>query len=928
MKIHYIKPKPLHIMLVMALLFLLVVTVRAQDGGSFQETFDDPTLLGWEYSPGVSVVDGVLRVESDGFAFHSGQWPDLTLSLRARRTGAGFLTIRYSVSDTGAYNFGFGDKGMALLRNEGGTGTELAAAPVLIPADQWVQVSITVVGGVHTISLDGQTVLTATASQPLPPGGIALQAGGSATGEFDDLSLSSGVVTSPPAEVTPTSVPVTQGTESWIRLGGPPGGLGYDIRYNFADPNIWYVTDSNAGVHISTDNGYTWIPTNEGIVQKAGQKVGVFCLTVDPHDPQIIWIGTQNTGHIYKSTDGGQTWVPKEEGITMEYDAMSFRGFTVDPRTSDIVYAMAETSRFEADFGGINGVWGPGTGGVVYKTTDGGEHWQEIWDGGMPSSLARYLWINPQNPDILYVSTGIFDRGAVGEPADVDNATDPFGGLGILKSTDGGQTWRILNEANGLEHLYIGSLYMHPDDPDILLAAAGHSVPELTIRHYADVGHSPLGIYRTTDGGETWTQVLEPPAERSAEVFTAVEICPSDHNIAYAGSELAVYRSEDAGQTWALVSGGIDGWGPPGVRAGWPIDLQCDPRDPNRIFANNYSGGNFLSEDGGLTWSNASDGYSGALIMNVDVDPLDPSHVISAGRNGAWESYDSGLTWQTLQNLPDDLSRIGGEWGSVAFDRSRPGHILLGYESVLEHTDTGWQLHRMESFFFPMASDMVFAPSEASTVYLSVSTYICMALHANCISPGETSLVVSHDGGATWQDITGQTLANTAMMDLAVDPLDANVVYAAATSGLFKTTDGGASWVKMSGLPDGEFRTVAVSPVNSSFILTSIHEGGFYTSADGGVSWQQVTAGLEPNGSHHRIVFDPSNPQIVYTTDLFSGLYRSMDGGLTWMKLNPGYEIPVTGLAVSADGQHIYIGTSGSGVYRLDLNGVPPSASQ
>jgi hypothetical protein len=70
------------------------------------------------------------------------------------------------------------------------------------------------------------------------------------------------------------------------------------------------------------------------------------------------------------------------------------------------------------------------------------------------------MWINPQNPDILYVSTGIFDRGAVGE-GDLATDVDPFGGLGILKSTDGGKTWGELGKENGLDFLYIGSLFMH-----------------------------------------------------------------------------------------------------------------------------------------------------------------------------------------------------------------------------------------------------------------------------------------------------------------------------------------------------------------------------------------------------------------------------------------------------------------------------------
>ena len=249
----------------------------------------------------------------------------------------------------------------------------------------------------------------------------------------------------------------------WVRLGGPPGGLGYDIRHDFGDPDRWFVTDAFAGVHRSVDDGRTWQPANIGIPAQAGatgDAIPAFSLTVDPHDPRILWAGSQNTGHIYRSTDSGASWVERDDGVTIKYDQLTFRGFTVDPRTSDIVYAMAETT---SEKGGVGqAIWGAGTGGMVYRTTDAGKHWDAIWDGGMPSSLARYLWVDPENPDRLFVSTGLFDRGAVGEG---DMATNPLGGLGILRSTDRGATWTVLGEAQGLRSLYIGSLFMDPENP-------------------------------------------------------------------------------------------------------------------------------------------------------------------------------------------------------------------------------------------------------------------------------------------------------------------------------------------------------------------------------------------------------------------------------------------------------------------------------
>ena len=778
--------------------------------------------------------------------------------------------------------------------------------------------------------------------EPLPPGGIAFEIAGDATAKIDDVSV---IVIDLDAENHPEPTPESEitNTESegqdgpgttadpgqaqltWVRTGGPPGGLGYDIRYNFDNPDIWYATDNYGGVHISKDDGLNWHQGNQGIPRQSGPSgdaIPVFCLTVDPHNSQILWSGTDMTGHIYKSTDGGKSWTQKDNGVAIEYDALSFRGFTVDPRTSDIVYAMGETTRYETG----DAIWVP-KGGVVYKTTDGGENWTLIWDGDIPSSLTRYLWVNPENTDILYVSTGIFDRGAVGQVSldQIGSSLDPFGGLGVLKSTDGGETWRTLGKEEGLGNLYVGSLFMDPEDPDILLAATGHNVPEAADEYYRKTGSSPAGVYRTTDGGESWTRVIPPLPGVGGEVFSAVEYCPSDNQIVYAGSNAAVYRSSDSGITWENVTGETPGWAPPGGISGNPIDLQCDPRNPDRIFANNYQGGNYLSEDGGKTWKDASNGYTGAQIISLSVDSDHPATVYSSGRNGVWRSTDAGLTWQAILNLSDDQIYFP-EWGAIRVDPSLSERIILGVEGIYHSDNQGqsWSYQRMPAVN-PMAAVIEFAPSNAKVIYMGGASANTM------VHPEEFSgqgIAVSKDGGESWESVAGPEFNNVPVMDIAVHPGDPNTVYAATQNGLFKSSNSGEDWTSFPGLPQGASRTVGISPVNTETLFAGIEQIGFFTSQDEGVSWQQVSAGLEPNGSHRDLVFDPSNPQIVYLADLMSGVYRSTDGGTSWEKINNNLSTrAVTSLSISSDGQHLYAGTNGEGVFRLDLNGTPPTAT-
>jgi len=746
-----------------------------------------------------------------------------------------------------------------------------------------------------------------------------------------------------PEEVASVGVPfagVVPATAelSWVRTGGPPGGTGYDIRYNFDDFDTWYVTDAGAGVHISTDNGLTWQDSNTGIPGQSGHTgdgVPVFCLTVDPHDPQIVWCGTDKTGHIYRSTDGGRSWTQRDDGVEIEYDTLTFRGFTVDPRTSDIVYAMGELTS-EA-LGGPS-VWGGGTGGVVYRTTDAGETWEEIWNGGMPSAIARYLWIRPDNPDVLYVSTGIFDRGAAGDALTEEAATsgdDPFGGVGILKSIDGGKTWRVLGKESGFRNLALGSLYMHPEDPDTLLAAAGHVYDPFGV-HYMerlmDQGDpGPMGIYRTTDGGETWTQTLP-----SYEIFSSVEIAVSDPNIVYAASIESVHRSEDGGVTWTLMNG--DGWGPPGVATGFPIDMQCDPRDEDRIFINNYGGGNFLSEDGGKTWVTASQGYTGEDSFSVAVDHLIPGRVYAAGFGGIWASDDAGATWYGITNSPEG-HMLGYDF--VAADPNEAGHLLAGKIHIVESDGSGasWTYRWGETELGQVAPDLptmariaisptiAFAPSDPDTVYIGFGNENFAIAHepdaAADIGPG---VIVSSDGGATWQRAVDDEMSTMSVYDVAVDPQNASVVFAACGVGLYKTSDGGQDWRAVSGLPEERpLHAIAINPLDSNHLLAGVEQNGMYRSIDGGASWKRVSAGLEPNGGLHDIVFDPKDPTIVYTSDVRSGIYRSTDGGETWNKINSGLRVRVAmGLAITPDGRHVFAAIREDGIYRLDVYGVPP----
>jgi len=864
-------------------------------------------LFSWDFENGAPTEwqgSGWQVVEVDGGHAFMGQGhimlptipaglgTDYRLRFRVKLEGNAGMHANVRYNEPARYFIGLWQQGMYLSKQLGEDKFENNLKQANGIGSGWRQVEIAVYGPKITVSVDGNQRMAYTDPEPIVSGGFSFESLQDAPVLIDDIEVWG----------KPISSMIDLNSLNWVYTGGPLGGLGYDVRMRPDNLDIMFVTDAFAGVFKSTDCGKTWFPANEGIttrIGESGDNISVFCLTIDPHNNDIVWAGTQYQRGIFKSVDGGGTWSQMNNGV--QEKGITFRGFTVDPASSDIVYAAGEISSWEWSGQNRTGREFDMTQGAVYKTTDGGQNWVKILQG---DDLARYIWIDPRNPQVLYVSHGIFDR----EAANSDPVKGVPGGVGILKSTDGGQTWQPAN--NGLKNLYVGSLFMHPQNLDILLAGAGNVTY-----------HEGSGAYLSTNGGATWTQTLD------AYVISSVEFSTSNPEIAYAANFGAVYRSEDGGHTWKVVTGGEWGWGAPGARGGTPIDIQVDPRDPNRLFIDNYGGGNFLSEDGGRTWSTASKGYSGGLTRDVVVDPTAPGHVVAAVRSGIFSTYNGGKDWIGISNPP--VYNI--DWHAVAIDPSNPEHLISELtcpHQLVESFNGGanWQVTYQGSGNFAWRS-IKFAPSNPKIVYAGSAGYRSCGKF-DMAFPG-LGVYVSQDGGHSWSRAGAQDFQDAAIFDLAIDPNNPQVVYAATTNyGVIKTSDGGNNWTALNaGMPGAPSAiSVAIHPGDPNLLFAGRWRGGLFHSTDGGVNWQIVQTGLSPEGIMSDLIFDPTNSQIIYLADMMSGVYRSEDGGQTWFSISKGLtNRAINVLAISADGQHLYAASEGAGVFRLDLTGQPPA---
>ncbi|HED04214.1 MAG TPA: hypothetical protein ENI60_05555, partial [Candidatus Fraserbacteria bacterium] len=340
----------------------------------YQEDFEGGTANGWDLGGNWKVVqDAQGNWALHGQGHHWAQytrdaWGDYTVKLRVKLI-RGTIHLNYRVSNCTRYFIGFGEQSLYFNKTSPCENhQELRFLPERHSTERWYEIKITGKGNKIDIYVDGLLKISYVDPDPLLYGTIALETLEESEVYVDDITVLG-------------QAPPTLGLR-WTKTGGPLGGLGYDVRMRPDNPDMLYVTDAWSGVNMSEDGGHTWFASNKGIITRAGPSgdaIPIFSLTIDPHNPDIIWTGTQNTRGIYKSTDGGRKWVEKINGI-VEQEGITFRGFTVDPRDSNIVYAAAEISSFAWTANGEErmGRYFDLVKGVVYKTTDGGEHWAAI----------------------------------------------------------------------------------------------------------------------------------------------------------------------------------------------------------------------------------------------------------------------------------------------------------------------------------------------------------------------------------------------------------------------------------------------------------------------------------------------------------------------------------------------------------------------
>jgi photosystem II stability/assembly factor-like uncharacterized protein len=735
------------------------------------------------------------------------------------------------------------------------------------------------------------------------------------------------------------------GCGSVTMLGSGGGGSIRAIAIVPSHPGILYAGSDVGGIYKSTNDGESWVIKNQGLTNYFTESIAV-----NPIDPQVIYTG--GLGGVFKSTDGGETWVSKRNGfpeLEKWYLSAPVSVLAIDPLNSDIVYAGIGHKKYSGN--SYEETHGQGT---IYKSVDGGDYWFIVNTGPStidPSAVIHSIAIDPIDTNILYTGT---DRG-------------------LYKSTDGGVSWTAKN----------GGLPAYPGQatPNAYTVIVNpHNTDILYVTVQSKPGTEPWqgGVYRSTDGGESWqakcnglaSYVGGPNAyPMQTANYREIVIDPVNPETLYVGQytwgESGIYKTTDGGDNW--IHSTIKTGPGQNMDLGWlsisglcVTALAMDPSDPSRLY---FGTGMIIlkTDDGGGSWSqvytkettsgkSTSIGLETTCVWDIAVDKTNPDNIYVGYYDICFlKSTDGGASFKRTEMV---IPWVGNTF-SIAIDPDSPNIIYAGIGRVAD-INSGWVVKSKdygESFTVIGSPDTGLPDAMVHSIVIDPTTPVnSRTLYAASFDHG---VYKSVDGGQSWVSINNGIGANRYVYRLVMDPNNPDILYVGIRAtpgqsvhnygGIYRTKNGGESWIKANEnieLPNVYALVIDPSDSNTLFAGTgrhytqssnTSHLGGVYKSVDKGENWEAVLTDDPPLSVFNigSLAISPVNPDIVfagvydapYHDMCGGGIFISTDGGNRWKTVNED----LAHLNILAIAPHptnpdiVYAGTGGNSILRINL---------
>jgi photosystem II stability/assembly factor-like uncharacterized protein len=683
-------------------------------------------------------------------------------------------------------------------------------------------------------------------------------------------------------------------------IGPAAGGRTSRVVGVPGDPLTYYVATAAGGVWKSVNGGQEWKPVfDDQPVSSIGS------IAVAPSDANVVYVGTGEANIRGNVAEGNGIYKSTDGGKTWSqvWRAEGQIGtMIVHPADADVAFAAVLGSPF-----------GPGPDRGVYRTTDGGQNWEKVLYVD-PNTGASDVTFDGTNPRTLFAGMWQVRR----TPWDLQSGG---AGSGMYVSHDSGEHWTRLT-GEGL--------------PDGIWGKVGVRVsPSEPNRVYALIEAEEGGLFRSDDAGKNWKRVNASRGLRQrAWYYTTLTVDPHDANVVWFPN-VHLLKTIDGGKSALSVKGG-----------GWDYhDVWIDPEDGQRMAIASDAGVS-LTRDGGKTWVRPP--LPIGQFYHLSVDTRIPYRVLGSLQDFGTRSGPSNSLHEGGIFLSDWHPVGGGEAGYAVADPEDPQIVYAGeYLGYLSRYDerTGEAPHvgiypdngsghpaSDLRHRFQWTSPIVISPHDPKLVY-----------HAS------NTLQMTRDGGQSWEiispdltrndktkqawaggpitgDNTGVEFYDT-IFSVAESPVEAGVIWAGSDDGLVHVTrDGGGSWndVTPKGLP--EWATVSIIEASrwragSAYVVVDAHRLDdetpyLWKTEDYGRSWTSLTAGLDPEIYLHVVREDTRKEGLLYL-GTERGVMLSRDDGASWESLR--LNLPTVAVRdMTVAGDDLVVGTCGRSAWILD----------
>lgn len=754
----------------------------------------------------------------------------------------------------------------------------------------------------------------------------------------------------------------------WRELGPVmSGGRIVDIAVHPQRPQVFWAAAASGGIWKTENGGVSFTPQFQD-----AWSISIGDLAVAPSNGDVLYVGTGEANNqrssywgngVHRSTDGGKTW--RHMGLA---DTEHIGRVVVHPTDPDTVYVAALGALYSAN-----------DGRGLYKTTDGGMHWQRVHHLGPDVGFVDVA-LDPKNPDVVFAASYERRRRAW-------NMTEGGQGSRLWKSVDAGGKWTQL--AGGLPEGVLGriGLDVFAGDGKVVYAAIENlnpRGPQPSAPALDPTGNGPREEGDKEPESLPGEFLADPTAraEWERKVAQAQDPVRRTRKPTVGGE---VYRSNDGGSTWKKThADDADIGGSPGYYYG---QIRIDPQDRDTVYV--LSVPVHKSTDGGKTFGNRSGGAGGggrgatfAGNLHVDhhalwIDPHDGKHCLLGNDGGIAITWDGGASWDHLTHLPIT------QYYTIAADNRSPYRIYGGLQdngtwgfpvhgptsSGLRTTDA-YRIDGGDGFHVcvdPDDPDVVYSESQfggmsrqnlrtgerkgikpraqkgEQPLRFNWNTPIVLSPHsAHTVYTGSQHLHRSRDRGDTWTTISPDLTTNDpekkkgnvphcTITTIAESPLREGWLWVGTDDGRVATSkDGGARWTDLTDRFPPAVQGLWVSRIETSrhaantvFVSwTGYREDErapfVFRSDDGGDTWMSIAHDL-PREPVNVIRQHPRNGNVLLVgTEM--GAYVSIDDGAHWFPLGSGLpRVAVHDLIVHERESHVLVGTHGRGVWAIDV---------